>query len=109
MHGSDFGLFIHAEVLGMQRVIFVKDEDGLYDCDPKKHADAKRIERTTLRELEEAMPSELILDRELFDVWKTARHVREVQIINGLHPDNLIRALAGEAVGTLITREIPDD
>ena len=50
-HGSDFGLFILAEVLGMKQLIFVKDEDGLYDKDPKKHADAKLIKRTTLDEL----------------------------------------------------------
>ena len=50
-HGSDFGLFIHAEVLGMQQLIFVKDEDGLYDKDPKKHTDAKLIRKITLEEL----------------------------------------------------------
>ena len=35
----------------MKKLIFVKDEDGLYDKDPKKHADAKLIKRTTLGEL----------------------------------------------------------
>src|SRR5207237_7818819 len=40
-HGSHFGPFILAEVLGMHRILFVKDEDGLYDKDPKKHTDAK--------------------------------------------------------------------
>src|SRR5205814_9227002 len=47
-HGSDFGLFVHAEVLGMRRIVFVKDEDGLYTKDPKKHPDAQLIRRTTL-------------------------------------------------------------
>ncbi|MFP6687492.1 MAG: hypothetical protein VB934_22425 [Polyangiaceae bacterium] len=108
MHGSDFGLFVHADVLGMQRIIFVKDEDGLYDKDPKKHDDAKLIERTTLRELCAAMPEELIIDRQLFDVWKNARHVKRVQIINGLKPELLHRALAGEDVGTVITKERDD-
>src|SRR3990167_1294656 len=50
MHGSDFGLFQLAEVLGMKQVIFVKDENGLYDKDPKKHADAQRIEKIKLPE-----------------------------------------------------------
>ncbi len=108
MHGSDFGLFVHADVLGMQRIIFVKDEDGLYDKDPKKHDDAKLIERTTLRELCAAMPEELIVDRQLFDVWKNARHVKRVQIINGLKPELLHRALAGEDIGTVITKERDD-
>ena len=105
MHGSDFGLFIHAEVLGMRRVIFIKDENGLYDRDPKKHANARFIARTSLPELLADMPEELILDRQLFECWKTARHVKEVQIVNGLERGMVRRALAGEPVGTVITKE----
>jgi molybdenum storage protein len=104
-HGSDFGLFIHAEVLGMKRIVFVKDEDGLYDRDPKRSAGAKKIARTTLTELQKNMPEDLILDRQLFSCWEQARHVREVQIVNGLVPGQLTAALAGEAVGTVITRD----
>ena len=104
-HGSDFGLFIHAEVLGMRRIIFVKDEDGLYDKDPKKHSEAKLYGRVTLEELLAKMPEELILDALLFSCWKDARHVREVQIVNGLVPGQLTRALAGEPVGTVIRKE----
>ena len=104
-HGSDFGLFQYAEVLGMKRVIFVKDEDGLYDKDPKRHTDAQLIPRTTLRELSANMPEELILDRMLFDAWRSARHVERIQIINGLKPGMLTRAIAGEPVGTVIVKE----
>ncbi len=105
MHGSDFGLFVHAEVLGMRRVIFVKDERGLYDKDPKRHAEARFIEKITLAELDADMPEELALDRQLFECWKTARHVKEVQIVNGLERGALRRALAGEPVGTVIRKE----
>ena len=101
-HGSDFGLFMHAEVLGMNKIIFVKDEEGLYTKDPKKHDDAKLIKKTTLQDLLKNMPEELILDRLLFSSWKNARHVRRVQIINGLKRGELTRALAGEEVGTVI-------
>ncbi|MBN9167291.1 MAG: hypothetical protein BGO98_14040 [Myxococcales bacterium 68-20] len=103
-HGSDFGLFIHAEVLGMKKLIFVKDEDGLFDKDPKRHADAKHIPRITLGELSKNMPDELIIDRQLFVCWQRARHVEQVQIVNGLVPGQLTKALAGEPVGTVITR-----
>jgi len=103
-HGSDFGMFIHAEVLGMKRVIFVKDEDGLYDRDPKKHKDAKLIEKTTLSALLANMPEELILDHQLFHAWKNARHVKRVQIVNGLREGMLARAMAGEEVGTVIDK-----
>jgi molybdenum storage protein len=104
-HGSDFGLFIVAEVLGMQRVIFVKDEDGLYTKDPKRHDDATFIPKITLAALMADMPDELILDRQLFVAWQRARHVRRVQIVNGLKPGALGRALAGEDEGTVITKE----
>lgn len=104
MHGSDFGLFIHAEVLGMKRLVFVKDEDGLYDKDPKKHSDAKHIPKIALPELLANMPSELILDHQLFTTWARSRHVEQIHIVNGLVPGQLTKALAGEPVGTVITR-----
>jgi molybdenum storage protein len=103
-HGSDFGLFILAEVLGMKKLVFVKDVDGLYDRDPKKHADARLIKKTTLAELYPELPSELPIDRQLFDAWRTARHVERVQIVNGLNKGELTRALAGDEVGTVIDR-----
>ncbi len=101
-HGSDFGLFIHAEVLGMRKMIFVKDEDGLYDKDPKKHADAVPYRTIALEELLRELPDETILDRTLFHAWKHARHVQEIQIVNGLVRGQLTAALAGEEVGTTI-------
>jgi molybdenum storage protein len=104
-HGSDFGLFILAEVLGMSRVIFVKDEDGMYTRDPKKHADAKLVKRTTLDAMLADMPEDLMLDRQLFTAWRNARHVKRVQIVNGLKRGELTRAMAGEDAGTVIERE----
>lgn len=104
-HGSDFGLFIHAEVLGMKKIVFVKDEDGLFDRDPKRHSDAKHIAKTSLPELMKNLPDELVLDRALFTSWQRARHVETVQIVNGLVPGQLSRALAGEPVGTVITKD----
>src|SRR5499427_666958 len=69
MHGSDFGLFQLADVLGMKELIFVKDEDGLYDKDPKRNPDARLISRVTLEELMTRLPQENILDLELFHAW----------------------------------------
>ena len=48
------------------------------------------------------MPEEMILDRQVFQAWPDARHLERIQIINGLVPGNLTRALAGEDVGTVI-------
>jgi molybdenum storage protein len=46
-----------------------------------------------------------ILEFAMLDLLKAARRVREVQIVNGLVPGNLTRALAGEPVGTIITAD----
>jgi molybdenum storage protein len=107
MHGSDFGLFQLAEVLGMKQVIYVKDEDGLYDKDPKKHADARRFGRIDLAELLPQLPEDNILDRELFHAWSKAKNLDRITIINGLVRGQLTRALRGEDVGTVITKAAP--
>ena len=104
MHGSDFGLFQMAEVLGFGQMVFVKDEDGLYDKDPKKHADAKRYERITLDELLANPPKENILDEELFRTWAEAKNMKRITIVNGLKKGQLTRAINGEDVGTVITK-----
>jgi molybdenum storage protein len=107
MHGSDFGMFQMAEVLGMKQAIYVKDEDGLYTKDPKHHKDAKLISKITLQELLTQMPAENILDEELYRTWAEAKNVKRVVIVNGLKPGQLTRALAGEDVGTVITKDVP--
>ncbi len=104
MHGSDFGLFQLAEVLGMKQVIYVKDEDGLYNKDPKKHADAKKYDQVTLDELIKNPPSENILDEEMYRTWHEAKNLKRVVIVNGLKPGQLTKALDGENVGTVITK-----
>jgi molybdenum storage protein len=106
-HGSDFGLFQLAEVLSMGQLIFVKDQDGLYDKDPALHADARHIPRITLEELLASPPPTNILDEELFRAWASAKNVRRVQIVNGLKPGQLTAALRGEDVGTVIVKETP--
>jgi molybdenum storage protein len=104
MHGSDFGLFQLAEVLGMKQVIFVKDEDGLYDKDPKKHKDATKYGKVALEYLIKNPPKENILDEELFRTWAEAKNLRRVVIVNGLKRGELTKALDGEDAGTVITK-----
>ena len=62
------------------------------------------IRHTTLEAILEENSDELMLDKQLFSAWKAARHVERVQIVNGLKRGELTKALAGEDVGTVITR-----
>ena len=84
-------------------MIFVKDEDGLYTANPKTSKGAKFIPAISVDEMKAQGLQDSILEFPMLDLLKTARHVREVQVVNGLVSGNLTRALAGEHVGTIIT------
>ena len=86
-------------------MIYVKDEDGLYTANPKTHPDATFIPRVTVDEMQAMDLHDAVLEFPVFDLLKAARHVRSVQVINGLKPGNLTRALAGEHVGTIISAD----
>jgi molybdenum storage protein len=101
-HGEDLGMFMVSEVLGARSMIFLKDEDGLYTADPKKDPKAKFIPSISAEELIERDLPDLIIERTVIETMPRARHTRRIQIINGLKPQLLRRALAGEHVGTII-------
>ncbi|MFO0550600.1 MAG: hypothetical protein U0271_19555 [Polyangiaceae bacterium] len=104
-HRTDSGVFLSAEVLGVKRAIFVKDEDGLYDDDPKKNPSAKLIPRIGARELLARDLPDLVVERVVLEYLSRARFCTELQILNGLVPGNLSRALEGEDVGTIIHKD----
>lgn len=99
---TDVGVYLTGEVLGARAVIFVKDEDGLYTADPKKNPRAEFIDRISVAELRRLELEDLVLERKVLDLMESARHARRIQIINGLRPSLLGRALAGEPVGTIV-------
>jgi molybdenum storage protein len=81
----------------------VKDENGLYTANPKTSKGAKFIPKISVDEMKAKGLHDSILEFPMLDLLKTARYVREVQVINGLVSGNLSRALAGEHVGTIVT------
>jgi molybdenum storage protein len=99
---TDSGVYLAGEVLGARKVIFVKDEDGLYTDDPKRNKNAEFIPRISVQELFERDLADMVLEKVVFENMLRADHVREVQVINGFVPGNLTRALDGEPVGTVI-------
>lgn len=103
-HRTDAGVFLTAEVLGAKRAIFVKDEDGLFTDDPKKNPSATHIPRISAQELIDRNLDDMIIERVVIEYLKRARYCHELQIINGLEKGMLTRALAGEDVGTIITK-----
>jgi molybdenum storage protein len=100
---TDAGCYLVAEVYGCANMIFVKDEDGLYTANPKSDPDAKLIPKVTVDELIELDLPDLIIERPMLELMRDARHVKSVQVINGLKPGLIARALDGEHVGTIIS------
>lgn len=104
-NGSDLGMFMTAEALGARACIFIKDQDGLFTDDPVTNLDAQFIPRIGAQALMDLNLPSLPVDRMLVETLRNARFVRQVQIVNGLKPDQIARALNGEPVGTILFRE----
>jgi molybdenum storage protein len=104
-HRTDAGVFLTAEVLGVKRAIFIKDEAGLFEDDPKKNRSAKHIPRIGARELLARDLNDLAIERVVIEYLTRARSCHELQIINGLERGMVTRALAGEDVGSIIYQD----
>jgi molybdenum storage protein len=102
---TDAGCYLLAETFGCKAMIYVKDEDGLYTGNPKTKPDAEFIPRITVDEMKARDLHDAVIEFPVLDLLKAARHVRSVQVINGLKAGNLTRALAGEHVGTIISAD----
>ena len=101
-HRTDAGVFLSAEFLGSKRAIFIKDEDGLYSDDPKKNPAATHIPRITARELIARGLPDVVVERSVIEYLPRAQWCKELQIINGLKPGQVLAALKGENVGSII-------
>lgn len=104
-HRTDAGTFLMSDVLGARKMIYIKDQDGLYSEDPNDNPHAEFIPRISLRELEQRNLRTLPIERQVLKLMHTARSTTEIQIVNGLKPGRLTAALDGENAGTVIYRE----
>jgi molybdenum storage protein len=104
-HRTDAGTFLLAECYGCATHTLIKDVNGLYEADPKLNPDAKFIGEITVSDLRRRNLATLPFDRVLLDLLANARQVKSFQIINGLHPELLERALRGEHVGTIVRKD----
>ncbi len=99
---TDAGCYLVAETYGCRRMIFIKDEDGLYTANPKTDPSATLIPEITVAELVERDLPDLVVERPVLELMRHARHVREIQVVNGLRPGLIRSAVEGEHVGTII-------
>lgn len=100
VHGADAGAFLLGDAYGAARVILVKDVDGVCSTDPAQDAGASALPRVSAEELR-ALPTSPV-EPVLADLLERGRHIREMQLVNGLTPGNLTKALNGDVVGTIL-------
>jgi len=102
-HRTDAGVFLSCEFLGVRRAIFIKDEDGLYTDDPKKNAAATHIARIGAKELVARNLPDVVVERVVVEYLPRARWCKELQVVNGLKRGQVLAALQGQDVGTIIS------
>ena len=90
-------------MFGAKSVILLKDVDGLYTADPKTHRDATFIPEIKVADLIEMNLPTLPIEPVVLGLLTRAKLRTNIQIVNGLVPGNLSKALAGGHVGTVIS------
>jgi uridylate kinase len=96
-----------AEKIKAQLVLKATDQDGIYDKDPKKHSDAVKLDRVRLDDLSRVFAEDKhkagihqILDPEAVRIL--ARYHVKVVVVNGFKPNNVLVAVSGKNIGTII-------
>lgn len=110
-HRTDCGAFLLAENIGARSLIFLKDEKGLYEKDPKKVPADERdklkfYSRITVGDLMALDLEDLIIERPILSLFQRAKCLRRIQIIDAVrNPQHILDALEGKPVGTMIEKE----
>ena len=108
-HRTDCGAFLLAENIGARSLIYLKDEKGLCEVDPKKAKDRdnlKYYDRISVDELLALDLEDMIVERPVLTFLKHAKTLKQFQIIDALrHPEHIIDALEGKPVGTIVYKD----
>lgn len=109
-HSTDAVSAILAEYIQADKLINLTSVDGMYTKDPNKFDDAELVSEITATELLNFLSDKDVKagTYEFFDttaVQMIKRSDLETVITNGFKPENLIKAVNGENVGTKIINE----
>ncbi|MDN5917709.1 MAG: molybdenum storage protein subunit alpha [Pseudonocardia sp.] len=102
-HRTDAGALLLADAYGAESLTFVRDVDGVFDADPAAGGVPVLIRNAKATDLLADPARPLPIDRLALELLSRAKHVREVQVVNGTTRGTITRALAGEHVGTIIS------
>ncbi len=95
---TDTAAALRANEIGAEVILKATKVDGIYDCDPKKHPNAKRFDRLTYLD---ALQKQLkVMDATAFSLCMD-NHM-PIIVFDLFKPHNLKRVVMGENVGTLV-------
>ena len=109
-HSTDAVSAILAEYIHADKLINLTSVDGMYTKDPNKFDDAELISEITATDLLDFLNGKDMKagTYEFFDttaVQMIKRSDLETVIANGYNPENLIKAINGENIGTKVINE----
>ncbi len=96
-----------AERVGADLLVKGTDQDGIYDKDPRKFADAVKLDRLSFDNLQSVLSEAVhkagihqIVDPEAVKVLQRKRV--KLIVVNGYEPENVVAAVEGKKVGTTV-------
>ena len=96
-----------AEETKADMVVKATDQDGIYDRDPRRYPDAVKLNHLAIKGIAEVLSQKKhkagihqIIDPEAARILRRLK-IRMV-VVNGFRPQNIMAAVRGEHVGTLI-------
>jgi uridylate kinase len=98
---TDSAASLRAIEIGAEIMFKATNVDGVYTADPKKHTDAKRFDRLSY---DEALHRQLmVMDHTAIILCRDNN--MPLMVFNIHERGNLLRAMRGEAVGSLVVKE----
>jgi uridylate kinase len=96
-----------AEAIEAKLLVKATDQGGIFDKDPKKHTDAVKLDHLRFEDLTRVCAEDRhragihqIIDPEAIKILKRTKV--KVVVVNGFKPENVLMAVKGETVGTLV-------
>jgi uridylate kinase len=96
-----------AERIDADLLVKGTDQEGVYDKDPRKYADAVKLDSLSFDDLPRIFDENVhkagmhqVIDPEAVKVLK--RHRVKLIVVNGFNPENILAAVNGKKVGTII-------
>jgi len=97
-----------AERINADLLVKGTDQEGVYNKDPQKHKDALKLDKLSFEDLPKILEENVhkaglhqVIDPEAVKVLK--RHRVKLIVVNGFNPENILAAVNGEKVGTVIS------